>query len=216
MKKQKSIEEIKADYHLFIDVQMGKYLGQNNKDEFDSNAEAKDIIGKILTTWNNKIASEKEKLDTLDVAAKTGWFNSIEIQFLQDKTEKQSSGKPGNIEPSTGVMNKIFPGLSDRELDLIPFCWALLEPLGYKYERMREIIAGSVPAEIEIQLLRWSHEIVSIVNKAVHAKSESKTEELMDIAYYRACERLENKDAKEIIIKLQKYVLKEIKKKKNR
>jgi hypothetical protein len=214
MKKQKSIEEMKADYHLFIDIQMGKYLRQNNKDEFDSHAEAKDIIGKILTTWNSKIAVEKEKLDTLDVAAKAGWFNSIEIHYLQDKTEKQSSEKPGNIEPSTGVMNKIFPGISNSELDLIPFCWALLEPLGYKYERMREIIAGSVPAEIEIQLFRWSHEIVSIVNKAVHAKLESKAKDFMDTAYYRACERLENKDAKDIIIKLQKYLLKEIKKNK--
>jgi len=61
---------MRADNHLFLDIQMGKYLKQNNKGNFDSDIGAKDVIGKIINAWNDKIAVEKEKLDTLDEAAR--------------------------------------------------------------------------------------------------------------------------------------------------
>jgi hypothetical protein len=216
MKKQKTIEEMKADYHLFMDIQMGKYLQKNNKNEFDSNDEAKDVIGKIINKWNEKIAVEKEKLDALDEAAKTGWFNSIEIEFNHLVTESLDPViTTGSVKP-IGLIDKIFPELSNSQMELVPYCRAVLEPLGYKYDRMREIIAGIEPTEIEIELFRWAYEIVNIVNRAVKVKSAIKAEEIMDTAYYMACERLDKEAAKNVIIKIQKYLLKEIKKKKKK
>jgi hypothetical protein len=214
MKKQKAIEEMDPDYQLFIDTQLSKYLNQNMKGDFDSDIEAKDIIGKIINTWNNKIIVEKEKLDTLDEAAKTRWFNSIELADQHIKTEKQNPEIPAVIEFPLELISIIFSGHPGSEFELLPFCWTVLHYLGYKHERMQEIISGSEPMEIEIELLRWAYEIINDVNKALHTKSESKAEEFMDVAYYAACERMENENANNTIIKLQEYLSKGIKKKK--
>lgn len=213
MAKQKSIEEIKADYHLFLDIQMGKYLRINNRNEFETNDEAKKIIGQIIKTWNNKIADQKEKLDRLDKAAKTGWFNSIEIDFNQVEAEQMGPVITGSSINPIGPLDKTSRELLNYQLDLMPFCWIVLEPLGYKYERMREILSGIDSTEIEIELFRWSLEIVNIVNKAVKVKSAIKAEEIMDAAYDLACEKLDKGTAKDAIVQLQIYLLKEIKKK---
>jgi hypothetical protein len=69
-------EEIKADYHLFINIQMGKYLSSKNKSEFSSDEEAIMVMGKIVEAYNQKIASDHLRLDNLNEAAKTSWFNS--------------------------------------------------------------------------------------------------------------------------------------------
>ncbi|MDR3626151.1 MAG: hypothetical protein P4L45_04930 [Ignavibacteriaceae bacterium] len=192
---------------------MGKYLRIANKNEFETNDEAKKIIGQIIKTWNNKIADQKEKLDTLDEAAKTGWFNSIEIKFDLMVMEKQNPIITAESVSPIGLVDKIFPELSDSQLDLIPFCWVFLEPLGYKYERMREVLSGIDSTEIEIELFQWSLEIVNIVNRAVKIKSALMAEEIMDAAYDLACEKLDKGMAKDAILQLQVHLLKEIKKK---
>jgi hypothetical protein len=81
MKLKKSIEEIKNDYHLFIDIQMGKFLKSVNQSEFHSEKEAQNILGKIIEVYNNLIAPEHDRLDNSTVEAKTVWFNSVEINF---------------------------------------------------------------------------------------------------------------------------------------
>lgn len=212
MKKQKLIDEIRADYHLFFDIQIGKYLKQVNKGEFDTQAEAKRIINKIINIWNEKISVEKEKLDTLDKAAKAGWFNSIEIDFINTNIDKYRRVIPAKIKPSNEIMGKVLPGLTDSELNLVPFCWTLLEPHGYKYERMRDIIAGSEPLEIEIELIRWAYKIVNTIDKALRAKSVYKAEELINAAYKMACEKLKKETARIAVIKVQGDLTREMKK----
>jgi len=56
------IEKIKADYHLFVDVQMEKYLKKNKKTEFSSEHEAQLVIAKIIETYNTTIASADKSL----------------------------------------------------------------------------------------------------------------------------------------------------------
>ena len=62
MKKQKLIDEIRADYHLFFDIQIGKYLKQVNKGEFDTQAEAKRIINKLLIFGMKRFQLKKKSL----------------------------------------------------------------------------------------------------------------------------------------------------------
>lgn len=93
MTKQKSVEEIKADYNLFINIQMGKYFKLMNKAEFDSDEEAKRVLGKIVDEYNNSIAGEHARLDQSDLTAKTFWFNSVNIDFEKVTDLKSILGK---------------------------------------------------------------------------------------------------------------------------
>jgi hypothetical protein len=81
--------------------------------------------------------------------------------------------------------------VSDKELDLIPYYYILLNALGYKFDRMREIISGVQPSELESGLIQWSFKIVRLVNKAVHTKSPGKAEDILDEAYH--LNKLKNK-----------------------
>ena len=212
----KSIDEIKADYHLFIEIQMGKYFRSINKSEFSDEAEAKFVLDKIINAYNQKIASEHLKLDNLNPAAKTAWFNSIEIDFTDKSADEMNSEEFAGSDYGPGILSDIFPGISDKELDLVPFCWVVLQPLNYKAERFSEIIAGSEPLEIEIELLQWAYKITSLVNKAIYTKSGTKAEVLMDKAYYLACEKVKKKEAKDIILNLQRVLRKEMDKNKKK
>ena len=43
----KSIDQIKADYNLFIDIQIAKYLKTVDKDSFSNDREARTVIEKL-------------------------------------------------------------------------------------------------------------------------------------------------------------------------
>ena len=135
MKKQKTIEEVKEDYHLFIDIQMGKYFRKKNITEFETENEAKFVLGQIISAWNKNVASNHEKHDSFDKSGIVSWFNSIEIEF--DNMSEQESKTSNEF---TIQKNDYIPGkVSDKELDLIPYCYTVLNAIGYKFERMREI-----------------------------------------------------------------------------
>lgn len=212
MKKQKTITEIKEDYHLFIDIQMGKYFRKRNIIEFETEKEAKAILGQIIAAWNKYVAAQHQKHDRLDKAGVAAWFNSIEINF--GNTHEQES-KFGNELPSKNN-ESIIEQLSDKELDLIPYCYTVLNALGYKFERMREIISGTQPSELESELIQWSFKIVKLVNKAVHTKSASKAEDILDEAYYMILEKMDKPEAKKTLLNLHGHLLKDFNKLKNK
>ncbi|MBU0560432.1 MAG: hypothetical protein KKG93_12785 [Bacteroidetes bacterium] len=81
MKKKNSIENIKADYRLLVDIQMGKYLRSVGRSEFISDTEAQYVISIIIAAYNDVIASNHERLDNSDLEDKTAWFNSVEIDI---------------------------------------------------------------------------------------------------------------------------------------
>ncbi len=79
MKKNNSLEQIQADYHLFINIQMEKYLKSVGRKEFKSDKEAQSVIKNIIDTYNRKIANEHFRLDISTDKEKEAWFNSVEI-----------------------------------------------------------------------------------------------------------------------------------------
>jgi len=84
MKLNKSIEKIKADYHLFIDIQVAKYLKSVKQSEFQTEQEAQNILGKVIKAYNRIIAPEHERLDNSTNEAKASWFNSIQIDYSEE------------------------------------------------------------------------------------------------------------------------------------
>jgi hypothetical protein len=213
MNKKKSIEEIKADYHLFVDIQMGKYFKLKNKSEFSNEEEAKKILGAIVEAYNKNIAANHVRLDNSDKTAKVSWFNSIEIDFESDKRNQKSNKKK---ELSEEKYERAPEAIIDKELDLIPYCYTVLSTLGYKFERMREIISGEQPSEIESELIQWSFKIVRLVNKAVHIKSASKAVDILDEAYYLLLEKMDKPDAKRTLSNLHDFILSDFNKKKRK
>lgn len=77
--KNSSIEQIHADYHLFINIQMEKYLKSVGRGEFNTKDEAHAVIKLIIDAYNNKIAAEHLRLDLSTAKEKEAWFNSVEI-----------------------------------------------------------------------------------------------------------------------------------------
>ena len=212
MKKQKTIEEVKEDYHLFIDIQMGKYFRKKNITEFETENEAKFVLGQIISAWNKNVASNHEKHDSFDKSGIVSWFNSIEIEF--DNMSEQESKTSNEF---TIQKNDYIPGkVSDKELDLIPYCYTVLNAIGYKFERMREIISGAQPSELESELIQWSFKIVRLTNKAVHTKSAGKAEDILDEAYYMLLEKMDKPEAKKALMNLHGHLLKDFKKRKNK
>ncbi len=212
MKKQKIIEEVKVDYHLFIDIQMGKYFIKNNKKEFDTENEAKVVLSQIIAAWNKYVAAKNQKYDSLDKAGTAAWFNSIEIDFEKDISVKNILSKDSAAKEKESIPELV----SDKELDLIPYCYTVLNAMGYKFERMKEIIAGAQPSELESELIQWSFKIVRLVNKAVHTRSANKAEDILDEAYYMLLEKMDKPDARKTLLNLHGHLLDEFNKKKKK
>lgn len=220
---KKSIEEIKADYHLFIDIQMGKYLSSSNKSEFSTIEEANRIMGKIVETYNQKIASDHLRLDNLNEAAKTNWFNSVEIDFSAE--DAVPSGRQGitageenfpisilsskdipKIDKATkdfiSFYNDVLPFLPDGAIMYLMFAGPALEAYGYSLERFQKIIEGEEPTEIEMDLLEWAHDLSLGVSMAFLEKNEVKKEQFLAASLDVACEELDKKTALEVVAKI--------------
>lgn len=86
----KSDKEIIKDYHLFLDVQTGKYLKSANKTDFSNDAEARRVIGQIVNVYNQQVAPDCLQLDNPNDSAKIAWFNSIEVDFDEEIDEVMS------------------------------------------------------------------------------------------------------------------------------
>lgn len=212
MKKQKSITEIKEDYHLFIDIQMGKYFRKRNINEFETENEAKIILSQIIAAWNKYVAANHQKHDELDKAGVAAWFNSIEIEFENTHKQESKAGKRSSFLKNENISEKLI----DKELDLIHYCYIVLNSMGYKFERMREIISGAQPSGFESELIQWSFKIVMLVNKAVHTKSANKAEDILDEAYYMLLEKMDKPEAKKTLLNLHGHLLDDFNKRKKK
>lgn len=206
MKNQPNFESITSDYHLFVDIQMGKYFNSVNKKEFSNEEEAKTIIGIILQTWNNKIAYQHKRLDTSTIEAKTAWFNSVDIDFRNKTNVKEpKSGKP-NIREAThemiGYYDDLFPFLPEGAVIFLLFAGPALEAYGYSLERFNKIIDGEKPAEIEKELLSWAYDITFGVMSAYLEKTFEKRDLILSASVKIAEEELDKKNAEEVVKKI--------------
>lgn len=199
---KKSIEEIKADTHLFIDIQMGKYLSSRNKSEFSSDEEAKLIMDKIIEIYNQEIAADHLRLDNLNEAGKVSWFNSVEIDF-----EKPVNNYPPAENFPINNVTKEFISFYNDEFSFLPesaimylmFAGPALEAYGYPLERFKKIADGEEPTEIEKDILRWAYDLSFGISIAYLEKNEVKKEKFLDASFYLACEKLDNKTSAKVV-----------------
>ncbi|MCF7859522.1 MAG: hypothetical protein K9N07_09430 [Candidatus Cloacimonetes bacterium] len=208
MKKQKSIEEIKADYHLFIDIQMGKYFKQSNKECFDNDDEANLILGKIVQIWNSKIADNHARLDNSDLSSKSAWFNSVEIDFSNKEFDLPEDAELTDIYDDIPLkdlkkidaLDEIFYFLPKGAFNLLIFAGPALEAYEYPFERFKELLNGEKPTEIEEDILKWAFDlVVEILNGFFYPEDlEHHFFEAVSIAE----EELEQKLAVEVVSKI--------------
>jgi hypothetical protein len=200
---KKTIEEIKADYHLFIDIQMGKYLSSRNKNEFNSDEEAKLVMNKIIEVYNQKIAPDHLRLDNLNEAAKASWFNSIEIEF----GKPDSTYSPVKTPPAISKVTKNFISFYNDALPFLPegaimyliFAGPALEAYGYPLDRFRKIIEGEKPTEIEEDLLLWAYDLSFSVAEACLEKDKVEKDLLIEYSISIAEEELDDETAKKVV-----------------
>jgi len=164
MTTNKTIEEIRADYHLFIDIQMGKYLKQVKRESFQSKDEAQKVLGKIIDAYNNKVAAQHERLDNSSLEAKVAWFNFIEINFddaaagssfLFDDEEEIS----GSSDDSMEHFDNLFPFLPKRSVIFLTYASPAFEAFGYPLEKLNKLMDGQRPTVKEKELLVWAYDI---------------------------------------------------------
>lgn len=201
---KKSIEEIKADSNLFIDIQMGKYLSSRNKSEFSSDEEAKLIMDKIIEIYNQEIAADHLRLDNLNEAAKVSWFNSVEIDFEKPQrnslpVEKSLVDIDKETKEFISFYNNEFYFLPEGAILYLIFAGPALEAYGYPLERFKKIAYGEEPTEIEKDLLGWASDLSRGISMAYHEKNEVKKEKFLDASFYVACEKLDKKTAAKVV-----------------
>lgn len=200
------LEEIKTDYHLFIDIQMGKYLKSTHKSEFSSDEEAKFVIGRILQTWNDKIAHQHLRLDNSSIESKTSWFNSIDINYQ----EKIDSTVTSNFNPDIRKVsmqmvnhyNDLFPFLPKNSVMFLFFAGPALEAYGYSLERFNKLIDGQTPTEIEKDLLQWAYDISFGAMVAYLEKNNSVKDKLLSKTIRIAKEELDQQTAINVVAKI--------------
>lgn len=199
----KSIDEIKADYHLFIDIQTGKYLKSKNKTTFDNETETKQIMRKIIEAYNDKIASDHFRLDNLDKTAKISWFNSVEIDF--HATEIQSVIPEGssdlNILTSKLLshFNELFPFLPDASILHLMNATPALKAIGYPVERFVELLDGKEPSIIEVEILEWAYEVAFETADSFLEKDEFTKDKKLFWAIRKAEKKLDEDTAAEVV-----------------
>jgi hypothetical protein len=181
MKNIPNYENLTADYHLFIDIQMGKYLRSVNKNEFSSDDEAKLVIGKILQAWNDKISNKHNQLDNSTTEAKTAWFNSIDIDFpslttlVTDNKQKIRNATKSMI----NYYDNIFPFLPEGAVMYLLFAGPALEAYGYSLERFSKLLHGEKPTGIEKYILQWAYDVSFGIMLAYLAKNDSIKDKLL-------------------------------------
>ncbi len=190
----KSIEQIKEDYHLFIDIQMEKYFKLAGKKAFDNDAEAKLVLDEIAKVYNEKVASEHLKLDNLNAVAKNNWFNKIEIDFKKLLSEMNEFEEEFDIQIDevSKQFDKIFYYLPKGSMQVVIFGGPALDAFGLPVERFEALVNGEKATDIEKDLIEWAFEVTLNVMDAYFSKSKNKKQKSMEEAVGIAMEYLDD------------------------
>lgn len=200
---KKSNEDIKADYNLFFDIQMGKYLKFKNKSAFSSDEEAENVMQKIIDVYNEIIAPDHDRLDNSDETAKISWFNSVEIDFQNaDGISRLSENSLDKYEIMKELIlhyDEVFQYLPEKAVLYLMNAGPALEAFGYPLERFEELLQGAEPAEIEKEILRWSCDIVFQITDSLLEKDGFKKEKKLVQAILIAEEKLDEDTAIDVV-----------------
>lgn len=192
---KKSVEEIKADYHLFFDIQMGKYLKSKNKSAFSSDEEAGNIMKQIIDVYNERIAPDHHRLDNSDETAKISWFNSVEIDFQNTGSKSPHSKNFPDMRKITNELilfyNEMFPFLPEGSILYLINAGPALGAFGYPPNRVEELLQGKEPTEFEKEILRWACDLAFKATDAYLEEDKFKKEKKLVQAVWIAEEKLD-------------------------
>lgn len=170
----KSIDKVKQDYHLFIDIQRTKYFKSQKKETFDNDTEAKIVLDEIINAYNDIVASEHLKLDNLDPAAKNQWFNQIEIDFSKIINEINEFDEEFDLQLDyvSEEFDEKFSFLPKGSMHVVVFSGPALDAFGLPIERFEALVKGEKVTEVEKDLIEWAFEVTLNVMDAVFSKSK--------------------------------------------
>jgi len=204
--KLKLSQEIKDDYNLFVDIQVGKYLKKAGKSDFDSEEELKSVIGMIANTWNKKIAPQKDKLDSLDKAAKTAWYNLVEIENFDLGIDLDEEEFIKNFDS----FDARFPFLPENSFLTLIFSSPALEKSGFPFSRFKEILKGDEATEFEEDILFWAYEIARKILTAYFEEEDNRKDRLVNSALSIAMEELDEEEAAAVVKDIHRFIINEL------
>jgi len=195
-----SVDGLMDDLHHFQNIQVDKYFKKQNIETFRSMEEAQYFLDLIKSTWNNEIAPHKRKLDKLSAVEKTKWFNSIDIDFNYEEpvdnfNETEDELVEGNSDEFFEGFDELFPYLPAGSALLLPIASLALKALGYKDDRISEIIEGAEVSEAEEYFINWAIDIVAIIGTAYTEKNKKREDILLIEALDIAMEELDKQEA---------------------
>jgi len=200
----KTIDNIKQDYNLFIEIQVNKYLMKCGKDDFDSDQEVHSVLDKMINVYNEKIAGEHLRLDNLNGSAKVAWFKSIDIDFnnIQDEKEEINDFSDEDFKDALETLDDRLNFLPKGSLGVLLFGLPLLNAYGFPFERFKSIILGESPKDFEQDLLDWMFDTTVSIMGSIFEKTKTerkkKYEDALDIAQDFLSESVAEQAVKEI------------------
>lgn len=195
-----SVSSLMDDVHHFQNVQIDKYLKNQNIASFRSMEEAQNILDLIVNTWNNEVIPDKRKLDKLSAVEKTKWFNSIDTDFNYEEPVEnydETENEFMEIIPDELIeeLDETFPYLPSGSALLLPVASVILKVIGYKEDRISEIIDGAGVSEAEEYFINWAIDIVVTIGAACDEKDSKKKTKALNDAFDIAMEELDEQDA---------------------
>jgi hypothetical protein len=197
----KSIDKVKQDYHLFIDIQRSKYFKSQKKETFDNDAEAKIVLDEIIKAYNDIVAPEHLKLDNLNPVAKNQWFNQIEIDFSKIINEINEFDEEFDLQLDyvSKEFDEKFSFLPKGSMHIFVFSGPALDAFGLPIERFETLVKGEKATEVEKDLIEWAFEVTLNVMDAVFSKSKKIKRNKLMHAIGIALEFLDNDTSEKVV-----------------
>lgn len=217
----KSIDSIKQDYQMFIDIQMSKFLKLTGQLAFKNDKEANEVLKTIIDVYNDQIASDHLRLDNLNFEAKAAWFNSVNINFkefdldivdigdlaftdkkksVQDARSHSDKSTPDDFNEFINEFDDRFEFLPDGALHVILYGLPLLQAYGYPFERFKDIVSGEKkPQNFEKDLLLWVFDTTLAIIDSVLVKNKKERELAYSLAIEIAEDFLDEDEAEQVV-----------------
>lgn len=204
----KSIDQIKNDYHQFIDIQMGKYFKTANKESFDNDEEAKLVLDEIVKTYNAEVASEHLKLDNLNSIAINSWFNQIDIDFgkIINQMKEFEEVFEQELDQVFNEFDRIFYYLPEGSMQVVIFSGPALDAFGLPIERFQNLSKGETATEFEKDLITWAFELTLSVMDAFFTRSRHKRQNELENAVSIGIEYLDRDLSKKVVQEIFKNI----------